>query len=275
MRRAIQAQRRASGTIQGDREQQGRAGAPGSPPSMSPGVLGVASLELTVDGEDVGNLALSLEPGLVISGRLVFEGERPAPAVPSVRLSVPAGLNIPNSGFPSPSVNLEGTTIRAEGIVRPYRALGTLQGIRAPIGPWWLKSLVVDGRDLLDAPLDLRQSVNDAVATFADSASELSGNDQGRAGKRGPDQVIVVFSTDRSTWFFNSRRVAGVRPDAQGRYSIRNLPPGEYRIVATADLEHGEWFDPTVLERLLPSAAAITFTGVEKKTHDLVIRIGT
>ena len=126
---------------------------------------------------------------------------------------------------------------------------------------------------MLDAPLDLRQSVDDAVATFADRASELSGtvtDAQGNAadGARRRRRSAPIAST----WFFNSRRVAGVRPDAQGRYSIRNLPPGEYRIVAAADLEQGEWFDPAVLERLLPAAAAITITGVEKKTHDLVVR---
>jgi hypothetical protein len=147
-----------------------------------------------------------------------------------------------------------------------------VQGIRAPIGSWWLKSLVMHGRDVLDAPLDLRQSVDDAVATFADSASELSGTIADAKGNVPADHVIVIFSTDRSTWFVNSRRVAGVRPDAQGRYAIRNLPSGEYRIVATADLEQMEWFDPTVLERLLPGAAAITISGVEKKTHDLVVR---
>jgi hypothetical protein len=244
---------------------------PGSPMTMAPGALGIASLEIAVEGEDITNLALALEPGLVISGRVVFEGERPGPALPSLRVSVPAGTTMANAGFPS--VNVEGSTFRVDGLVPGlYRTFGTPQGVRAPIGPWWLKSLVVNGRDVLDAPLDLRQSVDDAVATFADTAGELSGTVRDAQGNAATHPVIVVFSTDRTTWFFNSRRVAGVRPDAQGRYAIRNLPPGEYRIVAAADLEQGEWFDPTVLERLLPSAAAITISGVEKKTHDLAIR---
>jgi Carboxypeptidase regulatory-like domain len=245
----------------------------GAPTTMTPGALGVAVIEIAVEGEDITNLALSLEPGLVIAGRLVFEATRPAPAIPAMRTVVPVLLGITGAGMPSPSLNIEGSTFRAEGIAPgPYRAVAALQGVRAPIGPWWLKSLVVSGRDLLDAPLDLRQSVDDAVATFADAASELSGTVRDAQGNIAADAVIVAFSTDRATWFFNSRRVAGVRPDAQGRYAIRNLPPGEYRIAATADLEQMEWFDPTVLERLLPSAATITITGVEKKTHDLVIR---
>ena len=131
-----------------------------------------------------------------------------------------------------------------------------LQGIRTPIGPWWLKSLVVNGRDILDAPLDLRQGADDAVATFTDRASELSGSVKDAQGRRAPTRSSSPFTTDRSAWFFNSRRVAGVRPDREGRYTIRNLPPGDYRVVATADLEQGEWFDPAVLDRLLPAGDA-------------------
>jgi uncharacterized protein (DUF2141 family) len=245
----------------------------GGPPPVPASALRVASLELTVDGEDIGNLALSLEPGLVISGRVAFEGTRPAPALPAMRSYVPLQYSITSAGFPSPSLNIDGSTFKVDGIVPgAYRAVMPLQGIRAPIGAWWLKSLVMSGRDVLDAPLDLRQSVDDAVVTFTDSASELTGTITDAKGNVAADQVIVVFSTDRSTWFLNSRRVAGVRPDAQGRYTIRNLPPGEYRIAAAADLEQMEWFDPAVLERLLPTAAALTITGVEKKTHDLTMR---
>ena len=245
----------------------------GAPMTMTPGALGVAMLEIAVEGEDITNLALSLEPGLVIAGRLVFETTRPAPAIPAMRTVVPVLLGITGAGMPSPSLNIEGNTFRAEGIAPgPYRAVAALQGVRAPIGAWWLKSLVVSGRDLLDAPLDLRQSVDDAVATFADAASEVSGTVRDAQGNTATDAVIVAFSTDRTTWFFNSRRVASVRPDAQGRYAIRNLPPGEYRLLASADLEQMEWFDPTVLERLLPAATAITISGVEKKTNDVVVR---
>jgi hypothetical protein len=63
-----------------------------------------------------------------------------------------------------------------------------------------------------------------------------------------------------------------VHPGRDGQFSIRNLPPGEYRLAAAIDLDQGEWFDPLVLERLLPSAAAITITGSEKTVRDIVVR---
>ena len=157
-----------------------------------------------------------------------------------------------------PSLKVEGSTFTVDGIVPGlYRAVGTLQGIRAPIGPWWLKSLVVSGRDVLDAPLDLRQSADDAVATFADTASESERRRQGRAGERG-DRPRRRRGQHRSRPRGFSTRAEwwACAPDAQGRYSIRNLPPGEYRVAAALDLEQGEWFDPAVLERLLPGRHA-------------------
>lgn len=50
----------------------------------------------------------------------------------------------------------------------------------------------MNGRDVLDAPLDLRQSVDDAVATFADAASELGGSVRDAQGNPSTDTIIAV-----------------------------------------------------------------------------------
>jgi hypothetical protein len=248
--------------------------ASGSPLSIEPGNVRWASADVIVDGDDVGNISLSLQPGLTIAGRVAFEGERPPPPLPTVRLPVPAFMNIANSGYVFPPAQIDsGGGFTITGVLPgTYRFSSVMQGVRTPIGAWWLKSLVVNGRDLLDSPLDLRQNVDDAVVTFTDRATEIAGTLMDARGNAAPEAYVVAFSTDRSSWFFNSRRVAGVRPDAQGRFAIRNLPPGDYRIVAVSDLDQGEWFDPAVLERLLPAATAVTLTTAEKKAHDLVVR---
>jgi hypothetical protein len=107
---------------------------------------------------------------------------------------------------------------------------------------------------------------------LSDEASEVSGTVRDASGAAAPDAVVVIFTTDRGGWFFNSRRVVGLRANRDGRYTIRNLPPGDYRIVASTDLDQGEWFDPSTLDRLLADAGSITVTGVEQQSRDLVIR---
>ena len=177
-----------------------------------------------------------------------------------------------NAGFGLPPIELEGMRFKIDGIVPgSYRVGLNVQGLRAPIGAWWLKSIVAGDRDLLDAPLDIRQSLSDVAITFADRASELSGSVTDAQSKPSRDGWVIAFSTNRQSWFFNSRRIAAVRADVTGRYTIKNLPPGDYRVVVTRDLEQGEWFDPSVLERLLPTATPVTITGVDKTTVDLKV----
>ena len=243
-----------------------------------------ASGDVTVDGEDQTNVALSMAPALTIAGRLAFEsatGRVPfggAAAMPDAAIKIPFPLSPPATapGAVQPEIRLESggrfsVVNLAPGTHRSFSGAG-LQGIRTPIGAWWLKSIAVNGRELLDGPFEIRESAADAVATFTDAASEITGRVTDAAGVPAREPFVVIFSTDRAFWFAGSRRIAGVRPGADGRYSIRNLPPGDYRIAVASDLDPGEWFDPTVLDRLSPGASAITIAGTERVTKDLAIR---
>ena len=246
----------------------------GSPLIVPQGNIQAAFADVMVNGEDITNVSLSLLPSFTIAGRVAFEGEKPPPPLADLRVFVPMTLAVANAGLAAPQLHLESAgTFKVEGIVPgTYRMSGNVQGLRAPIGSWWLKSLVVNGRDILDAPLDLQQGTDQAVITLTDRASEIAGTLKDAQGAPAPEAYAVAFSTDRSAWFFNSRRIAAVRPGRDGQFSIRNLPPGEYRVIAAVDLDQGEWFDPLVLERLLPSATPLTIAGPERKTLDLTIR---
>jgi len=232
-----------------------------------------ALVDVTVAGEDVTNVAVALQPGLTIAGQIVFDGEAPPASFPvSLRVPIPSAMNIANAGFTMPALQIEGTRFRIDGVIPgSYRLMGTTQGVRSPIGKWWLKSLVVDGRDVLDAPLDLRQSTDGAVATFTDRVASVNGLVTDRQGAAVEGIYVVVLPVDRRAWFYNSRRIAAVRT-RDGRYTVQNLPPGDYRLVASADLELNEWFDPEVLERLVQTGTPVTIEGPVAKTLHLQLR---
>ena len=259
----------------------GRFSFPGMPPgqysviarSNPPGGNLWGKVDIVVDGEDVSGVAIAMQPTLKISGRVVFEGARTPPPLAGLQVRDVAVTNLGTMGWMLPDVTIEPGNRFSIADITPgeYRILrADLPGVRAPVGGWWLKSIVVNGRELLDARFDIRQSANDAVATFADQASEISGRVTDLQQAPIAAQTVLVFSTDRSTWFFNSRRIAVVRSDAAGRYAVRNLPPGEYRVAVTTELEQGEWFDPDVLTSL--PGITVTIAGAEKQTQDLVIR---
>lgn len=230
-----------------------------------------ASTELVIDGQDILNLTLSPQPGITLEGRLVFQGQRSPP-----RLSELRGMGLPLTSRTVPGSPM--AVIDGDGRFAVYgMPAGTYwpdfqAGTRNPIGAWWLKSIAIEGREMLDAPLELRNSSTGATVMFADTASDLRGRAVLATGEPATNSTVVVFPVDRAGWFFNSRRIAAVPVDGEGRYVVRNLPAGDYLIVARADLEQLEWFNPLTLEKLTASATKLTIRNDEAVTLDIVVR---
>ena len=242
--------------------------------SIRGGAIALASADVSIDGEDVSELTLSAQPALTISGPIVFRGDRPPPVFgTSTSTPAPIAMLLGLNGAPMPPLQIDGRRFTIGGFAPGrYRLGSNLFGLQRPIGAWWLQSIAANGVELLDAPLDLTQSVDGAVAVFSDRASEVSGRVTAGDGTPVASGFVVAFSTDRSTWFFGSRRIAGVTPDRDGRYTIPNLPPGDYHLVASGDLDAGDWFDPAVLDRLLPAATPLTIRGTEQTIVDLAVK---
>jgi hypothetical protein len=138
---------------------------------------------------------------------------------------------------------------------------------------WWLRSVVIDGRDVLDFPLELGAAgdVGGAIATFTDRRTELSGTLQTAANVPAPDYFVVVFSADPTHWRPASRRVQLTRPGTDGRFIVRDLPAGDYLMAAVADLEPSDVSDVTFMERLVSTAIKVTLGDGDKKRHDLTL----
>jgi uncharacterized protein (DUF2141 family) len=234
-----------------------------------------ASTELGVDGEDVSGLVLTLTPGVRIGGQVVFDGAEPPADVATMSVHVPlTNWDSQSAHGPIPPLRLDSIgRFVVEGLApATYRPGVNVPGLRTPIGRWWLTSIVIGGREALDAPLDLRQSADDVVVTLSDRASALSGIVRDARGDPVGDAWVVVFTTHPGAWFQNSRRVAAVKTGADGRYSIRNLPAGEYHLATVFDLEQGEWFDSVLLRELAAGAVRIAIADNEQKAVDPVFR---
>jgi hypothetical protein len=174
------------------------------------------------------------------------------------------------SGAPLPAPVVEGTQIvLREAIPGVYQYSSAPQGSRSRVGPWWLKSITIDDREILDRPLEIPRSATRLRVTFSDRASELSGFVSDAAGTPITDSYVVVFSEDARTWFQHSRRVAGIPLNAQGRYTVANLPAGDYFVAVSRDLETNEWFDPERLTELRAAASRVTIRENETVSRNI------
>jgi hypothetical protein len=231
-----------------------------------------AMAETDVNGADQ-SVALMLQPGVSVSGKVVFDGTtlKPPATMSSLRVTMPAVQTAGVSIGPSPpAINPDGSFTITGAPPGRYKLTATAPA--APTG-WMLRSAIVNGVDALDVPLDLKpnQPIDGMIVTFTDHPTELSGTLQTSTGVPTANYFIIVFATDRAFWTPSSRRTVMARPGTTGRYAVRNLPPGEYFVAALTDVEFNAWFDPAFLEQLVAASTRVTLAESQKLTLDLKI----
>jgi hypothetical protein len=233
-----------------------------------------ATAEVSVAGVDISNLILTLQPGMTITGTVVFEATTltppPVNTVQTFLSAVLTGSQV--------SVGQLGGTVGGTGA---FAVTGVMPGrynlrVVLPAGTsgWLVRSALLGGRDILDEGLDVRpgENVSGVSVTYTDRPAEISGTLQDPSGRPAPDYVIIVFPAEKTWWRPGARRIRQVRPGTDGRFIVNNLIAGQYLIAAATDVEPNEWYDPAFLEQLVAGAVPITLTEGEKKTQDIRIR---
>jgi hypothetical protein len=226
-----------------------------------------ASQPLTVGGGDLSNVPVILYPGATINGSVSFEGTD-APDITQVRLTAPATDGVSVGPNTNARVDKDGhfTLAGVSAGSHVLRAAGQLRG-------WSLKSVIINGRDMVDTPIDLRsnQQLNDVAVIFTNKLTQLSGmvtNDQSAPVT---DFTVLAFPTDARLWRPLARQIMTARPDQTGKYQIRGLPPGDYYVATVDPSEQGEWFEPAFLDQQRIGAARLQLGDGDVKTQDFRI----
>ena len=258
---------------------------------IGPGVPGGGPLfwgqaDVTVDGTPISGISIAMQPGMTATGKVQFKGTRLVPDgdLSRVRLVLtPApmpggGTRISFGGTPQAVVEPNGQ-FKITGITPGrYRVSGIapLPMGSAPGLTWTLQSAIAKGRDVLDFPLEVgpNEEIGEIVVTFGDTTQEVNGMLQDPTGRPAPDYTIIVFAADNKFWTSPTRRVRSARPGTDGKFTVLNLPPGEYRVAAVVDVSPTEITDPLFLEQLVPASQPITLAEGQKKTQDLRISGG-
>jgi hypothetical protein len=240
-----------------------------------------ASTEISVQGEDVEGLSLTLEPGLTVAGRIAFEGSTIQP--PADLSQVRIQLMDPEARLPGSSdsnvymgMAAADATFAIRGVMPGDYQLSVFMPGNTPAGPRWVvKSAIVGGRNVFDRPFTIRSGggLDDIAVTMTDRVTELSGVLQDALGRPAPDFQMLVFSTDKSAWTSMSPRLRPpTRPASDGRYRVVGLPPGEYFVAALGEIAAVDYLDASFLEQVAAAALKITLGEGEKKQLDLKLQ---
>jgi carboxypeptidase family protein len=228
-----------------------------------------AALPLTIAGDDLTNVMVVLAPGATLSGSVSFETTQSAapPETTQLRVGVQPADGNEFGGSSNARIEKDGRfTLTGVPIGRHWiRA----QGQRG----WMLKSVVVDGREMIDTPLEVRSGEKIASVTlvFTDRLSEVRGTVVDQKGVPITELTVLAFPTDSALWRPQARQIMTARPDQNGTFQLRGLPAGDYYLAAVDPEEPGAWFDPAFLEQQRTSAARIRLADGTVTTHDLKI----
>jgi len=262
-----------------------RIGGAGSAPDsgVKETLFGVADVD--VRGQDVKGVNIPLQPGGVMTGRLVMDANATSPAPDLARIRLALDETGRNSYYTLGTVRVGNQLsmvppagVTAEGAFR-IAAIGpavydlSITLLSDAAKTWKIRSAVVEGRDLLDTGLTGPfVNLQDVVVTLSDRRTEVAGALLSGANQPVNDYFVVAFSTNRAHWKPGARRSVFARPATNGRFVLADLPAGEYFIAALADLDPSEWQSAAFLEQVAPAAIKITIAEGEKKAQDLRIR---
>ena len=137
-----------------------------------------------------------------------------------------------------------------------YRLTASFPGSGRP-GGWLLKSVMAGGQDSLDAPFTLQpnQHVLDATITFTDRLAQVTGTLRDAAGGRRRRTTPSSSSLPNSHSGCRSRGASrAFVPAADGAFTFRNLPAGDYLSRRSTMWSRGNGSIPAFLQRLAPAA---------------------
>jgi hypothetical protein len=222
--------------------------------------LEFASMPISVSGGDIDNLTVMTTPAVSASGRVAYQGQGAPKTTLQVTAAPPSGGAAPIGQLISARA-LGGGRVNQDGTFE-LRGLAGPQMIRVqnlPAG-WGVKSITLDGADITDAPFDFKpgSNVTDLVITLTDQLSEITGSVRDNRGGPVADYVLVAFAENTKLWGAQSRFVQTTRPNQNGTFSIKGLPPGRYLAAVVPALENGLHHDPAVLEQLRPRARSFS-----------------
>jgi hypothetical protein len=229
-------------------------------PASRPGTEDEAAAQtVSVNGVDIAHITLMTSIGWSTTGRITTENGA-APNIPTdqarIIATVPDVTN-PRGGPPGGKTRINSDwTFAVTDLFGPARLR-----LNLPEG-WGVKALQRGGRDVTDIPLETKagEELSGVEIILTNRVTSLGGQVTDNKGAVVTDGTVIVFAADAQKWQENSRFVRAARPDEQGVWQVRGLPPGEYLATAIDYVQEGMWNDPEYLNAIRGGAQTVALS---------------
>ena len=228
-----------------------------------------AVMKVTVGNDDIDNLIVTTSVGATARG-VVLTDDGSVPSFRPDQISIFPGSAEPGGMTFGPNQNRINDDFTFE-----MSGLSDRRLLRANLPPtlgWYPKAVMFDGEDVTDSGIEFTpgRSYEGIQVIFSQKTTDLSGLLTDERGKPVLDATVVIFPANKDKWTYQSRYVRSLRPDTNGRYSTKSLPPADdYLIIAVQNLEQGQFSDPDFLTRAREEAKSFTLNEGETKAFDI------
>jgi len=233
-----------------------------------------AETKIVVAGEDISGVTITGTKGAMIRGTVSFDTQPAGGSLQPGAVSVSAISKDPNT---SPMFRFGGGARAAlnDDWSFQLRAMSgpvLIRTMRIPPG-YVLKGVFMGAQDVTDTGVSFKpgENVSGVQVVLTTRASSVNGTVTDDRGQPVTDYAAVIFAEDSAKWGFMSRFITMARPDQQGAFQAKQLPPGRYLAIAVDYIEDGEQTNPETLERL--RGAATTFELGEGDQKTLALKV--
>ena len=244
-----------------------------SPLRTEPSDHEFVSFPITVDGQDITDLTISARRGANVTGRVIWEGTSPQPFA-TLRVSiVPA-----DPRFVAGRMSVGGGS--DHGVV-DAKGHFTISGVNGHVvfrpsftgrsETWNLKAVRFGGADITDAGYHVSSDVDGVEVIMTDRETRVSGTARDARNQPATDYVAVFLPSEIKPGINMTRFMQTARPDQQGRYQAKGLPPGQYVAAAVESLVRDGHFDPEFQKRVRAIATPFTLKEGQDLPLDLTL----
>jgi len=220
-----------------------------------PSVLG--SIKLSVGNNNVDGVVVSPGPVVSFSGKVIVEGDKSQVNLKSVRIQIQAEMNF----SPPVEVAEDGTFLLKDLSPEKYRIIVPQQANA------YVKAINVGGQDIRDTGLDLSNGGGGAIEVILSTKiAKVDGMVEKQKQDDAPGTIIIARSGPNNELTVIT---LNARVEDTGKFSIANLPPGEYKLFAFEEVDIATASDPEFLKKFEDRAANVKIGEGDSKSVNL------
>ena len=187
-----------------------------------------AEVPVTI-ADDVSDLTVTTQPGIGLTGQVVFAENTPARA-PAMTVA----LRRPEEW----TTRTEAVQTTMDDAFRFYASdvFGAYLVRVAGLGRGWaVKAVTLDGVDITDLPMAFTAEHEGRLHVVLSSrVATVEGRVRVEEGASAGDARIYLFAEERTSWRMSSPRTHAIDVGENGKFQIPDLAPGRYYAVAVA-----------------------------------------